>query len=108
GDRAEFAGRNFHGQIERSLMADIHNYWIRTGLFRASTACEKVRNFFNGFLCGRKTDANWHAIGKSFQPLQRKREMSAALVVCDSVDFVHNDGLYITKNRPASFRRQQN
>ena len=46
-------------------------------------------------------------MSQSFQPLQRKRQMRAALVVGHGVDFVDDDGLDIAQNGAASFRRQQ-
>ena len=66
-----------------------------------------MRDFFDRLLGGRKPDAHRRAIGQRLQPLQRERQVRAALVVGDGVDFVHDDGLDIAQNRAALFRGQQ-
>ena len=44
---------------------------------------------------------------QGFEPLERKREMSAALVVGDGVDFVHDHGLDVAQDGAALFGGEQ-
>jgi hypothetical protein len=64
-------------------------------------------DFFDGLLRRREADAHGRARGERFQPLQRKGEMDAALVVGHGVNFVHNHSLNITQDGAALFRREQ-
>jgi hypothetical protein len=52
-----------------------------------------VGDEFDGLLSGGKPDANQWIFSQSFQALERKGEMGAALVVSDGMDFVDNDGV---------------
>ena len=73
-----------------------------------AAARKEVRDLFNRLLRRGKPDAHRRAMSQRFQPLQRKREMHAALVVGYRVNFVHNHGLDIAQDGAALLRRQQN
>ena len=69
---------------------------------------KKMRNVLNRLLRGRKPNAHRRPLGQRIQSFQRKRQMYAALVVGDGVNFIDDHGLHIAQNRAALFRRQQN
>src|SRR5215472_227598 len=102
-DRAELTGGNFDGEIKRSFMAYIYDHRIRP-----SVANQKMGNFFDGLLGSRKPDAHWRLSSQRFQSFERQRQMGSALVICNRVNFINDDGLYITQNRAAAFGGQQN
>ena len=103
GDCTESAGRNFDCEIELSLVSNIDDHRIG-----AAIAGEKVCNFFDGLLGGRKPNAHRRTISKRFQPLQRKCEMSAAFIISYGMDFIHDYSFNIAQDCAASFRRQEN
>ena len=103
GDRPQGRAGHFHREIELALVPDIDDHRSRPAV-----AGQKVRDFFDRLLGRGKPDAHRRTIGQRFQPLQRKRQMRAALVVGDGVDFVDDDGFDIAQNRAALFRGQQN
>ncbi len=73
-----------------------------------AVAGQEVSDFFNRLLgCG-EPDAHRRSIGQRFQSLQRKRQMCAALVIGDGVDFVNDNGFNIAQNRTTSLSGQQN
>src|SRR5579862_6216596 len=86
-NRAKFASGNLNRQIEHALVADLHDHRIGT-----AAAGEKMRNQLDRFLRGREADAHGRPIGKSFEAFERKREMRAAFVVGDGVNFVDDNG----------------
>src|SRR5439155_522752 len=65
-----------------------------------------LRNNFDGLLRSRKTDPHRAPIGQIFQSLQGKRQVRAALVISDGVDFVHNNSLDIPQDFAALLRGQ--
>ena len=74
----------------------------------ASVAGQKVSNFFDRLLGGGKANANRRTMRQRFQPLQRQRQMRAALVIRHGVDFIDDHGFDIAQNRAALLRGQQN
>ena len=62
-----------------------------TGSGRAA-ATQKMRDEFDRFLRGGKTDARQRFAGQMVEAFEREREMGAAFVVGHGVDFVHDDG----------------
>ena len=55
-------------------------------------AGQKIGYQFDGLLRGRKANA-WEALAcQMVESLERERQVRAALVVGDRVDFVHDDG----------------
>src|SRR6202030_2317114 len=87
-DRAEFAGGNFDREVKCALMADLDDNGIGT-----ATASEEMVNQFDWFLRGGEADAHWRTIGKRFEPFERKREVRAALIVRDGVNFIDDHSL---------------
>jgi len=106
-DRPQFGRRNLDSKIQRALMAYVDDHRIGPSFLRIGTAREEMRDFFDRLLGRRKPDAYRRAHGQRFQPLQRKRQMHAALVVGHGVNFVHNHGLDIAQDGAALLRRQQ-
>src|SRR6476646_6423607 len=102
GNRAEQGCRNLNREIELALVTDIDDDWIR-----ASVSCEKMRNVFNRLLRRRKTDADRRPMRQRLKPLERKREMRAALVIGYGVNFINDYGLNISQDGPALFRREE-
>src|SRR5271156_6621488 len=96
GDGAELAGWNFDGEIETAALLDLHDYG--RGAFAAG---EKLADEFDGFLRGGEADAGERLRGERFQTFQRKGEVRAALVVCDGVNFVHNQRANCAQQFPA-------
>ena len=94
---------DFDGEIKRSFMAYIYDHRIRS-----CVANQKMGNFFDGLLGSRKPDAHWRLGSQRFQSFERQRQMGSELVICNSVNFINDDGLYITQNRAAAFGGQQN
>src|SRR5437762_9545546 len=86
GNGAKQCGRNFYCEIELALVAHVHHHWIRP-----VTPRQKVRHIFDRLLSGRQPDAHRRAVRQRFQPLQRKRQVCAALIVGDSVNFVRSE-----------------
>ena len=68
---------------------------------------EKLRNFPNRLLRGGKTNADRYLMRECLQAFQRKREVSAALVVGDGVDFVDDHCGHVTQNRAALVGSEQ-
>src|SRR5580693_4702282 len=60
-DGPELAGRNFDSEIELSLVADVDDHRIRP-----SAAGEKMRDFFNRLLRGRKSNTHWRTMRQRF------------------------------------------
>ena len=80
-------------------MADIHD---RTGA-GGPLPVRKSRDLLDRLLRGRKPMRNgWFA--EQLQPLERKRQVRAALVVGDGVNFVHDHRLDIAQNLAALLR----
>src|SRR5580692_3659213 len=87
GNRAQFAGWHFDGQIERALVADLNDHRVGT-----AAAGEKMRNQLDRFLRGREADAYRWMVGERIEAFERQRKMRAALVISDGVNFVDDDG----------------
>ena len=96
GDRAKLRRRDLHRQVELAAMADVDHGWGR-----ASRAGQKMRDLLNRLLRGRQSDAR-RPVRQQVEALQREREVRAALVVGDGVDFVHDDGLDIAQDGAAA------
>ena len=102
GDGAEFARGNFDGQIQRTAVADVDD--DRRG---AIAAGKELRDQLDGLLRGGKTDAHRRAIEQGFEAFERERQMRAALIVGDGVNFVDDHGFHAAQDGAAFFRRQQ-
>ena len=88
-------------------MSNVDDHRIGPSVLSVRAARQKVRDFFDRFLRGRKPNAHRRAMRQRFQPLQRQRKMHAALVVGDGVNLVHDHGFNIAQDGAALFRRQQ-
>ena len=66
-----------------------------------------MRDQLDRLLRGGKADAHRRPVGKRVEPFERKRQMRAALVVGDGVDFVHDHRLDVAQDLPALLRREQ-
>ncbi len=84
-DGAQFASGNFHREIELAPLANLHDR--RLG---PAASGKKLRDKFDRLLRGGKADAHGRPLGEMLQPFERKREMRAALVVGDGVNFIHD------------------
>src|ERR1700722_4347447 len=83
GDRPQLTGGNFYCEIKLALVPNID--YPRVG---TSIAGEEMCHLFNRLLRSREANANWRSMRQSLQPLQRKCEVSAALVIGNRVDFI--------------------
>ena len=73
----------------------------------AVAAGKELRHQLDGLLRGGKADAHGRALEQGFEAFERKRQMRAALVVGDGVNFVHDYGVHAAQNGAAFLRRQQ-
>ena len=70
-----------------------------------AAAGQEVGDRFDRLLRGRKADTGGRLSRQCFQPFEREREVRAALVVGDRVDFVDDHGLHIAQDARGSSRR---
>ena len=68
---------------------------------------QKLRHQFDRLLRGRQPDALQRVLAKRLQPLQRQRQMAAALAACHGVDFVDDDGAGAAQHRASGVRAEQ-
>lgn len=86
-DGFERNGRQFERQVACALVADVDDRALR--MF--ARANEETGNGFDRFLRGRQADARQPSLAKRIEPLERQREMAAALRRGDRVDLVDDD-----------------
>ncbi len=77
------------------------------GIRCSRDAGEEVRDFLDGLLCCGKADALQATSGQSRQPLQRKRQVRAALGGGDCVDFVDDHAARARQHDPSGLAGQQ-
>ncbi len=87
--RPKLARGNFDSEIEFASLCDLHDR--RRG---PSVSGEKLRDQFDWLLRGGKADARRPRGCERFEPFERQREMRAALVVRDGVNFVDDHRLH--------------
>ena len=102
GHGAKLAAGDFHSQIEFAPMADLHD--VRRRLLRAG---EKIGHEFDRFLRRGETNARQPLARQMVEAFERERQVRAALIVGDRVDFVHDDRFDRPQDFAASRRRQQ-
>ena len=102
GDGAKLGRRDLHRQVELAAMANVDD-----GRSRTSRAGQEMRDLLNRLLRRREPDARW-PVRQQVKPLQRERQVRAALVVGDGVDFVHDYGLDIAQDGAAAVGGEQN
>ncbi len=102
GDRPQFALRHFDGDVQAPPVACIHDHGRGP-----VTPGEKLREHLDGPLRGGKADADRRAREESFEPLERKRQMRAAFIVGDGMDFIHDHRFDIAQDGAAALGRQK-
>ena len=102
GDGAELRRRNLDRQIELAAVTNVDHG--RSGTSRAG---QEMRDLFDRLLRGRQADAR-RPVRQQVKPLQRERQVRAALVVGDGVDLVDDYGLDIAQNGAAAVCGEQN
>ena len=102
GDRPQFALGHFDSDVHAPAVARIHDHRCR-----AVTPGKKLRKHLDGLLRGGKADADRRAREKSFEPLERKRQMRAAFIVGDGMDFIHDHRFDIAQDGAAALGRQK-
>src|SRR5882724_5295180 len=103
GNGPKFLTWNFDCEIHLALMADVHHYriWVMV-------AGKKVGHGFDWLLRGRESDAHGTLNRQRIQALKGESQVGAAFVVGHSMDFVHDDGVYVSKNAAALLSSEQN
>ncbi|HEX8827322.1 MAG TPA: hypothetical protein VF778_04335, partial [Xanthobacteraceae bacterium] len=86
GHRTKLAAGDFDSQIQFTPMADLYD--VRR---RLPCAGEKTAEEFDGFLRRGKTDARQPLTRQMVKAFERERQVRAALIVGDRVDFVDDD-----------------
>ena len=79
-------GRHLDAEIELTERAGVHQNTVPAG------ADEKPADVLERFLRGRQPDALDRPAGERLEPLERQRQVAAALVAHHRVDLVHDDG----------------
>ncbi len=93
--------RDFQRQVAGAAMADIDD------LARALGSDQKARNRVYGLLCGGQPDAHQRPFAERLQPLQRQRQVAAALVAGDGVDLVDDHAAHIAQHLPPGLGAEQ-
>ena len=86
-DRFELALGQLEREVEVALVAGVDD------LGRGPRPDEEARHGLDRALRGRQPDALRRPLADRFEALEREREVRAALVACDGVDLVDDDGL---------------
>ncbi len=102
GDRAEFALGDFDRDVQAAAVTGIDDYGVRPAI-----AGKKVRDGLDRLLRGGKADADGRMLEQGFEPLERKRQMRAAFIVGDGVDFIHDHGFDVAQDGAASLGGEQ-
>src|SRR5688572_6715747 len=93
-NRAELLIRYFDAQIHLAPVANVDNRTVRRPV-RANVlrSNKQPPDLLDGFLRGAQADALQRSASQSIEALERKREMGAALVLRDGVNFVDDQCL---------------
>ena len=94
-------------EIARAMMAGIDDRRLARGRAVRSRADEEMRHGGDRILRRRQADARSLVAAERGEPLQRQREMRAALVGRDGVDLVDDDGARRRQRLAARFRAEQ-
>ena len=107
-DGREFAGRNFHAQVELARVAAVDDRAVgRVVGADLLAAHQEAGDLVDGTLRGRQSDAHDAPLVEPLQPLERQRQVRAALVAHHGVDFVDDHGLDRVQQRAALGRGEQ-
>ncbi len=99
--------RNFEAQIAPALMACVDDRDFRGGPAVRSGAGEEIGDGANWILRGGEADALQAVAAESREPLEREREMGAALVRRDGVDLVDDHRPGGLQHRAPGLRAEQ-
>ena len=113
--RAQRRGRQLDGEIAVAHVAGVDDLAVRCRRAvhrgrrrrRRGGAAEEARHLIHGLLRGRQADAQQAALTQCLQPLQRQREVAAALVRCQGVHLVHDHAARGREQFAAGLRAQQ-
>ena len=89
----------------RSRRADVTG--IDDGAAHSMCAGQKLCDYFDRLLRCRESDPRQRAAGQSLQAFQRQRQMRAAFVARDGVNFIDDDGAAGCEHIAAGLRTQQ-
>ena len=95
-------GRHFDREIQLAAMTDVHDR--RSGTPRAGRGSARPLRSASAWPTGRCVSAT---VRPAVQPLQRERQVRAALVVGDGVNFVHDDRLDVAQDGAAAVGGEQ-
>ena len=98
---------NFEAQIAPALMPCVDDRDFRGGPAVRSRAGEEIGDGANRILRGGEADALQAVAAQRREPLEREREMGAALVRCDGVDLVDDHRPGGLEHRAPGFRAEQ-
>ncbi len=101
GDRTQFRRGHFDRKIELAPMPDVDDR-----RHRPPCSSQEVRNRLDRLLRRRQSNARW-LFRQPVEPLQRNRQMRAALVIGDGVNFIDDDSLDVVQDGAALVGGQQ-
>jgi hypothetical protein len=108
GDGPELVLRRLDPELDLAAVAEIddraHGRAVGSA---AASADEQPRHLPDGLLRRREPDALQRAIRERVEPLERQRQVRAALVAGDGVDLVHDHRARQRQRAPAPLRGQQ-
>ena len=100
-DGREGRGRDLDGEVELAEAARVDDPAV------PADAREKAPDVLERLLRGRQADALERALRQRLQPLDREREVAAALVAIEGVDLVHDDRPDRREHRSPAVARQK-
>ena len=99
---AKLAAGHLDAQIKRPALRDVDDIGQRLIGSR-----QELRDELNWLLRGGKANSRGAGSGERVEPLERERQMRAALVVRHGVNLIDDHGLHRAQNLAALARRQQ-
>ena len=107
-DRRELVPGDLDRDVEPAAPPDLDDRAARpSGAVHALGADEEARDLGDGIDGGGEADALRPPARERLEPLEREREVRAALVAGERVDLVHDHGLDAAERRPAALAREQ-
>ena len=95
GDGAQFLLRKLQGQVDFPRMAGVHDGAVgHAAGADAVAAHQETPDLLDGALRGREPDSHHRLLGEGAQPFHRQRQVGAAFVVGNGVNFVENEGMH--------------
>ena len=105
--RLERRSRNFQTQIAPTLVPRVDDRDLCRRRAIRCGAGEKMGDGFDRILRSREADALQAVAAQGCEPLERKREMGAAFVRRDGMDFVHDHRPGVREHRAPGLRAEQ-